>query len=221
MAHDRRTYDEKLESILRTAAEIFAEKGYHQASIRDIARATRVSLSGLYYYFQSKEELLFFVQDHAFGTLLDNLERLLEGVEDPHRRLRLLIENHLRFFVANMAEMKVLSHEADSLTGEFRTRVNAMKRQLTETAMQILRDLSPAKDLDLRVSTFALFGMMNWLYNWYRPGRDVPVDRLADEMSRLFLGGYLQAGTVLPAGVRETAPGDSRPSFWGHGTTDR
>ncbi len=221
MAHDRRTYDEKLESILRTAAEIFAEKGYHQASIRDIARATRVSLSGLYYYFQSKEELLFFVQDHAFGTLLDNLERLLEGVEDPHRRLRLLIENHLRFFVANMAEMKVLSHEADSLTGEFRTRVNAMKRQLTEIAMQILRDLSPAKDLDLRVSTFSLFGMMNWLYNWYRPGRDVPVDRLADEMSRLFLGGYLQDGTVLPAGVRETAPGDSRPSFWGHGTTDR
>jgi AcrR family transcriptional regulator len=221
MAHDRRTYDEKLESILRTAAEIFAEKGYHQASIRDIARATRVSLSGLYYYFQSKEELLFFVQDHAFGTLLDNLERLLEGVEDPNRRLRLLIENHLRFFVANMAEMKVLSHEADSLTGEFRTRVNAMKRQLTEIAMQILRDLSPAKDLDLRVSTFSLFGMMNWLYNWYRPGRDVPVDRLADEMSRLFLGGYLQDGTVLPAGVRETAPGDSRPSFWGHGTTDR
>jgi AcrR family transcriptional regulator len=221
MAHDRRTYDEKLESILRTAAEIFAEKGYHQASIRDIARATRVSLSGLYYYFQSKEELLFFVQDHAFGTLLDNLERLLEGVEDPNRRLRLLIENHLRFFVANMAEMKVLSHEADSLTGEFRTRVNAMKRQLTEIAMQILRDLSPARDLDLRVSTFSLFGMMNWLYNWYRPGRDVPVDRLADEMSRLFLGGYLQDGTVLPAGVRETAPGDSRPSFWGHGTTDR
>jgi hypothetical protein len=87
--------------------------------------------------------------------------------------------------------------------------------------MQILRDLSPAKDLDLRVSTFSLFGMMNWLYNWYRPGRDVPVDRLADEMSRLFLGGYLQDGAVLPAGVRETAPGDSRPSFWGHGTTDR
>ena len=221
MARDRRTYDEKLESILRTAAEIFAEKGYHQASIRDIARATRVSLSGLYYYFQSKEELLFFVQDHAFGTLLDNLERLLEGVDDPHRRLRLLIENHLRFFVNNMSEMKVLSHEADSLTGDFRSRVNAMKRQLTEIAMEILRELRPTKDLDLRVSTFALFGMMNWLYNWYRPGRDVPVDQLADEMSQLFLGGYLQDGAALPAGVRETAPGDSRPSFWGHGATER
>jgi AcrR family transcriptional regulator len=221
MPHDIRSYDEKLESILRTAAEIFAEKGYHQASIRDIARATRVSLSGLYYYFQSKEELLFFVQDHAFGTLLNDLERLLEGVEDPQRRLRLLIENHLRFFVNNMPEMKVLTHEADSLTGEFRVRVNAMKRRLTEMVTEILTELRPASDLDLRVSTFALFGMMNWLYNWYRPDRDVPVERLADEISRLFLGGFLQeGGGVLPAGVREAAPGDSRPSVWGNQAPD-
>jgi AcrR family transcriptional regulator len=105
MAATRTAYDEKLESILRAAAAIFAEKGYHQASIRDIARATRVSLSGLYYYFTSKEELLFLIQDHAFGTLEDTLERLLEGVTDPHRRLRLLVENHLRYFVGNMAEM--------------------------------------------------------------------------------------------------------------------
>lgn len=221
MTHDVRSYDEKLESILRTAAEIFARKGYHQASIRDISRATRVSLSGLYYYFQSKEELLFFVQDHAFGTLLDNLERLLEGVEDPHRRLRLLIENHLRFFVNNMAEMKVLSHEADSLTGEFRTRVNAMKRRLTDLVTGILAELRPTSDLDLRVSAFALFGMMNWLYNWYRPERDIPVDRLADEICRLFLGGFLQEGAALPAGVREAAPGDSRPSVWGNGVVER
>ena len=198
MAHDRRTYDEKLENILHTAAEIFAKKGYHQASIRDIARATRVSLSGLYYYFQSKEELLYFVQDHAFGTLLDDLERRLAGVEDPRRRLHLLVENHLRYFVDNMAEMKVLSHESDSLTGEFRTRVNAMKRRLTEIAVAILKEANPATKLDLRVSTFALFGMMNWLYNWYRPERDLPVERLAEEMTQLFLHGFLQEGAALP-----------------------
>jgi AcrR family transcriptional regulator len=195
MAHDRRTYDEKLRNILHTSAEIFAKKGYHQASIRDIARATRVSLSGLYYYFQSKEELLFFVQDHAFGTLLDDLEQRLAGVEDPRRRLHLLVENHLRYFVDNMAEMKVLSHESDSLTGDFRTRVNAMKRRLTEIAMEILNEVSPATRVDLRVSTFALFGMMNWLYNWYRPERDLPVEQLADEMTRLFLQGFLQEGS--------------------------
>jgi AcrR family transcriptional regulator len=215
MTQERTAYDAKLESILRTAASIFAEKGYHQASIRDIARATRVSLSGLYYYFQSKEELLFLIQDHAFGTLIQNLEELLKGVQDPHRRIRLLIENHLRFFVNNMAEMKVLSHEADSLSGEFRTRVNAKKRRLTEIAMETISALNAKPDLDVRVATFALFGMMNWLYNWYRPDRDVPVEQLAEQMSRLFLGGYLeQNGGDLPAGAREAAPGESRPSIW-------
>src|SRR5688572_31850165 len=107
MVEARRTYDDKLARILRTAAAIFAEKGYHQASIRDIARATGVSLSGLYYYFNSKEELLFLIQDHAFGTLLANLEGLLEGEAQPLRRLRILMENHLRYFIANQAEMKV------------------------------------------------------------------------------------------------------------------
>lgn len=216
MPHDRTAYDEKLTSILRRATAIFAEKGYHSATIRDIARATHVSLSGLYYYFQSKEELLFLIQDHAFGTLLRNLESVLAGVVDPQVKLRLLIENHMRFFVDNMAEMKVLSHEAESLTGEFRTRVNAQKRQLTEIASDILRELRPDSDLDLRVSVFALFGMMNWLYTWYRSDRDVPVERLADDLTRLFLGGYLQNGFTLPGGARATQIGERHPiSMWG------
>jgi AcrR family transcriptional regulator len=214
MTEARTAYDEKLESILRASAAIFAEKGYHQASIRDIARATRVSLSGLYYYFTSKEELLFLIQDHAFGTLDDNLERLLEGVDDPHRKLRLLVENHLRYFVGNMAEMKVLSHEAESLGGDFRDRVNARKRRLTERAMGILEELGPGNGVDLRVATFSLFGMMNWLYNWYRPDKDVPVEQLADHMSRLFLGGFLKEGTEVPAGALEAAPGEAHPSIW-------
>jgi AcrR family transcriptional regulator len=214
MSQERSAYDEKLQSILRSAAAIFAEKGYHRASVRDIARATGISLSGLYYYFSSKEELLFLIQDHAFGTLLENLERLLEGVQDPHRKLRLLIENHLRFFVNNMAEMKVLSHEAESLTGEMRNRVDDKKRRLSQRAMDILSELHTDPELDLRVATFSLFGMMNWLYNWYRPDRDVGVEQLAANMSRLFLGGLLHGGTLLPAGAREAAPGERRPSVW-------
>lgn len=214
MTDERTAYDEKLESILRTAAAIFAEKGYHQASIRDIARATRVSLSGLYYYFTSKEELLFLIQDHAFGTLVGNLERLLEGVEDPHRALRLLMENHLRYFVNNMAEMKVLSHEAESLTGEYRARVNAKKRRLTEIAVQILTALRPQGDVDPRMAAFAMFGMMNWLYNWYRPGRDEPVEKLVDDMHRIFVSGFIPDGISVPEGAHDGAPGDSTPSIW-------
>ena len=212
MSEERTAYDEKLESILRTAARIFAEKGYHQASIRDIARATGVSLSGLYYYFDSKEELLFLIQDHAFGTLLANLERMLQGVDDPARRLRLLMENHLHYFLDHKAEMKVLSHEAEALSGDFRRRVNAKKRRLSEVAMEILRELRPGSDLDERVATFALFGMMNWLYNWHRPGVDAPLETLVDHMYRIFVHGYLaEVPTPRSAEDAGSAPAEAQP----------
>jgi AcrR family transcriptional regulator len=190
MANVPSAYDEKLESILRCAASVFAEKGYHQASIRDIARATHVSLSGLYYYFQSKEELLFLIQDHALGTLLSDLERRLAGIRDPELKLRVLMENHLRYFLANRAEMKVLAHEAESLSGDFRRTVQEQKRRLTEIASRILQEVTPGSHLDPRVAVFSLFGMMNWIYTWYRPDYDVSAERLADEMSTLFLHGY-------------------------------
>ena len=211
MSDERSAYDEKLESILRTAARIFAEKGYHQASIRDIARATGVSLSGLYYYFDSKEELLFLIQDHAFGTLLANLERNLAGVDDPHRRLRILVENHLRYFIDAKAEMKVLSHESESLGGDFRRRVNDKKRRLSDTAMEILQALRPEGGIDLRVATFSLFGMMNWLYNWHRPGLDAPVETLVDDMYRIFLNGYLPDGVTVPEPDANAAANETQP----------
>src|SRR5687767_7851760 len=105
-----KSYDQKLEFILRTAARIFAEKSYHSTSMRDISRATNVSLAGLYHYCKSKEELLFLIQDNCFGRVLERLEERLQEVEDPVTKLGIFIENHLSFFAANMSEMKVLSH---------------------------------------------------------------------------------------------------------------
>ena len=111
-------YDQKLVHVLKTSAGVFADKGYHSTSMRDISRATKMSLSGLYYYFKSKEELLFLIQDYCFSTVIDECNRLLAGVDDPAKRLRLLIENHLNYFVHNMSEMKVLSHEANTISGD-------------------------------------------------------------------------------------------------------
>lgn len=213
---ERSNYDEKLALILRTAAGVFAKKGYHRASIRDISRATGVSLSGLYYYFDSKEELLFLIQDQCFRTVLDNLDELIADVKDPRRRLRLLVENHVRFFVGNMDEMKVLSHEADSLSGDYRRRVDDLKRRYSRLCADMVEALKPAEStVDVRVATFALFGMMNWIYNWYRPGRDVPVEKVAEDMTRLFLEGHLCMGRTDPApGTDEPAGGETSPSIW-------
>jgi hypothetical protein len=121
------------------------------------------------------------------------------------------MENHLRYFIGAKAEMKVLSHESESLTGEFRRTVNARKRRLTEIVMGILREIRPEGGVDLRVATFSLFGMMNWLYNWHQPEVDPPVERLVDDMYRIFVYGYLPAGAQVPEGAGDSAGGETRP----------
>lgn len=215
MTEVRQTYDDKLALILRTAAAVFAEKGYHDASIRDISRATSVSLSGLYYYFRSKEELLFLIQHHCYTTLVDNLERTLAGETDAERRFRLVVDNHLRFFIANMAEMKVLSHELDTLTGEFRKTVNEVKRRYVDTCAGVLNEVVAAEaGIDTRVAVFSLFGMMNWIYNWYHPGRDVPVDELVNQMSRLFLYGCTNENGGGSSTLGDGLAADTNPSIW-------
>lgn len=195
-------HDQKLEFILRTAARIFAEKSYHSTSMRDISRATNVSLSGLYYYCKSKEELLFLIQDNCFGRVLEHLEQRLAEVNNPVQRLRIFIDNHLAFFAANMAEMKVLSHEAESLAGDLRAHVSGKKQKYTKLARQILSEVQaqqPTGDrrqIDLTVATYALFGMMNWIYNWYDPNGKMKVAELVENVSRLFLNGFIGSGAA-------------------------
>src|SRR4051812_41067114 len=138
-------YDQKLEFILRNAASIFAAKGYHSTSMRDISRETGVSLAGLYHYCKSKEELLFLIQDNCFGRVLERLQERLQETNEPVERLRLVIENHLSFFASNMAEMKVLSHEAESLAGEMREHVSGKKRDYTRLVRKILSEVQQAR----------------------------------------------------------------------------
>jgi AcrR family transcriptional regulator len=199
LSQDLSRYDQKLEFILRTAAHIFAEKSYHSTSMRDISRATGVSLAGLYHYCKSKEELLFLIQDNCFGHVAERLEERLEDVVDPLSKLRIFIENHLSFFVANMAEMKVLSHEAESLEGDLHAQVSTKKDRYTDLARSILSEIAETQhdkaQIDLTVAMYALFGMMNWIYNWYDPRGKLAVTDLVDNVTRLFLGGFLGGGS--------------------------
>jgi AcrR family transcriptional regulator len=103
-------YDRRLGEILAHATEVFCEKGYEGASMRDLSRASGMSLAGLYYYFESKERLLFLIQKHTFTTIVQRLKQRLENVDDVEERVRIFILNHLEYFLHNQEAMKVLTH---------------------------------------------------------------------------------------------------------------
>jgi len=216
--NDLSRYDQKLEFILRTAARIFAEKSYHSTSMRDISRETSVSLAGLYHYCKSKEELLFLIQDNCFGRVLERLEERLLKIDDPITKLRIFIENHLSFFAANMAEMKVLSHESDSLHGELHEHVSGKKDTYTKLATSILAEVNQRQEINrsvnLTVATYALFGMMNWIYNWYDPKGKLKVHDLAQNLTQLFLEGFAPGSETNSTPARPIRRQPENLSVW-------
>ena len=161
--------------------------------MRDLSRASGMSLAGLYYYFQSKERLLFLIQKHTFTTIVDRLKTRLANVSDPEQRIRIFILNHLEYFLANQAAMKVLSHEDDALRNGFASEVAAIKREYYRICVGLLDELKREQGLQFstRIAVLSLFGMMNWIYTWHNPRVDADAEELAREMSDMFLRGVM------------------------------
>ena len=188
----------KLQHILRTASQVFAQHGFEGTSMRDISRASGVSLAGLYYYFDSKQHLLYLIQSTTFTFVLESLRSRLLGVHEPAERLHFLVLNHIEYFLSHPNEMKVLSHEEDALGDPYREKVQAIKRRYYALAREIFDSLASeglAPGIHPRVAVLSLFGMMNWTYKWHKPGVDPDASELTAAIVGLFLHGVLPSGT--------------------------
>jgi AcrR family transcriptional regulator len=210
-----RDSEAKLEHILRHAARVFAECGFEGASIRDISRSTGVSLSGLYYYFDSKQSLLYLIQKDTFTRVLQSLERSLIAAHDPVGRLRVLVQNHVEYFLSHPNEMKVLSHEDEALEQPYREKIAAIKRRYYTLAREIFDSLAAgglATGINPRLAVLSLFGMMNWVYKWHNAKVDPGADELTDAIVGIFLHGVMpsHADEKSMQLVSPLADGDSR-----------
>ena len=195
-------YDERLQVLLSAAAKTFAERGFHGTSMRDVARSSGMSLAGIYHYVDSKLELLFLIQDRCFAQVIAGAREAVASAADSPGRLAAFIQHHVVFFAGHMNEMKVLSHEADELTGTMRAQLTRRKREYVGLLMELLEQI-PGPRVGRQTAAFALFGMMNWIYTWYQPSGPIAPAQLGDEMARLFLNGY--SPTVTPAAPRLVA----------------
>jgi TetR/AcrR family transcriptional regulator, cholesterol catabolism regulator len=191
-----RDSEAKLQHILWHSAQIFAAHGFEGTSIRDISRATGVSLSGLYYYFESKQKLLYLIQNTSFTFILERLQSRLNQVDEPEERLRTLVQNHIEYFLSHPNEMKVLSHEEEALEPPYREEVATIKRRYYALAREIFDGLdadAQAPELNPRVAVLSLFGMMNWVYKWHNPKVDPSAVELTDTIVGIFLHGVRKA----------------------------
>lgn len=187
-----RNTEAKLQYILRLSAQIFAEHGFEGASMRDISKATKISLSGLYYYFDSKQRLLYLIQKTTFTFVVERLQERLADCSDPVAKLRIMVHNHVEYFLSHPNEMKVLSHEEEALGEPFRQEVAGIKRKYFALARNIFEEVvgeGAHAGIRERVAILSLFGMMNWIYQWHKPGVDPDAHELSESIVGIFLHG--------------------------------
>jgi len=181
-------------AIRAQAAQVFAQKGFDRASIRDVAAAAEMSLAGLYYYYRGKDEILFDIQLESFHTLLDRLAQELAGLSDPIEKLDAFIATHCSFFTTHLAEMKVMSREAHHPEGKFDEDIGELRRRYVRQVKGIVEEVAGAnntRDVSTGTSVFLLFGMMNWMYTWYDESHDGAPAEIARQVRTIFLNGFL------------------------------
>ena len=186
---------EGLDEILRFSARLMAQRGYHGTSLRDIASETGRSLSGLYHYFQTKEDLVYWINVRGFSALTRSLKAVLKELPNPEDRLYALIYNHLDYFAHHRDEMKVLMLGTHNLTVERIEEIRSLKDGYTDMGRQLVLEFLKSRDCEvpdakgLARLTYLLFGMMNWIFGWYSPQKHGTGKDLVDDIFNTFVDG--------------------------------
>jgi AcrR family transcriptional regulator len=169
MSRDRTT--RKRVEILRSAAAAFRRRGYHGASVDEIARALHMTKGNLYYYFQSKEEILYFCHDYSLDILLDLLQRTEAAGGAPEKRLRALIEAFVHMIIDEL-HGTALTMDLQALSPPRLRRVIAKRDRFDRGIRRVLEDgmrtgaFAPG---DPKLLAFAILGAVNWITRWFDP----------------------------------------------------
>lgn len=187
---------QKRREICRVAARVFYEKGYDGASMQDIAQAVGLTKAGLYHHIGSKDRLLFEIMNYGMDILKETVLEQVKNIFDPREKLRRTILGHIDLIVrARDLELTVILHENRSLRGALRKKINSRKKEYIEFLEELIARAQEQAGgkvlLSPRLAAFALLGIINWLYQWYRPEGPVKQNELARTYADFFFRGLL------------------------------
>ena len=185
------------QEILRTAARLFQQRGYDATSMNDVAAALKLSKGGLYHHFQSKDEILFHIMSHAMDITEEKVINAARGISDPEERLRTLIRLHLHVVLSERdREITVMLHENHPLPPPLRKRINARKKEYIHFMERLIAEVQRIRQskgaVSPRAAAFALLGMINWIYQWYKPEGTLAGEDLVQQYTAIFFAGAFQ-----------------------------
>jgi AcrR family transcriptional regulator len=196
--------------VLDAAADIFYERGYATATVQDVADSLGMLKGSLYYYIDSKEDLLY----RLLNEIHDGVDEVLVAVEAEQdlsaiERLELYVKRTVEYNARNLKKVSVYYHDIDQLAGARRKEILARRRTHEDHVAKLIRqaqaDGDAVADLDAKLLTNCVFATVIWMYRWYRPGRGISPEELSDACARFARFGLRGDVPARPAPRRKAS----------------
>ena len=179
--------------IVQAAAQIFHDKGYEHTSMQDIADAVGILKGSLYYYIESKEALLYEITREVHESAYLDIDRLRAIEGSSLVRIRAFVSAHIIHNLGRLVKMAVFFQDFHSLTAEHRAEIvrerDRYDRFLRELIGAGRKEGSICPDVDPKIVSFGILGLVNWVYQWYRPDGTVTPEQLADAYADFVVAG--------------------------------
>ena len=187
----------RIQKITDTAAELFHRKGYRSTTLDDVSKELGITKAALYHYVSSKEKLLSRIYIQALENIFRNTDKIAGKDLPPDVRLRLIIQNHIKgIIIQSISMFSVFFTEENQLPEKEFRKIRREKRKYTRIVEEIIEEgISQGlfRKSDPKLQAFAIIGMCNWVYKWYKPGPDsYTPEQIADYFVSLLERGYLK-----------------------------
>jgi AcrR family transcriptional regulator len=184
--------DRRRGDILREAARLFDQVGFHGVNMEMIAEAAGLKKPTLYHYIHSKDEILFDIQQQMIAALHTGLTRRINEGGDAVQPLQGVYEDIFRALHDQPGVVRSFFEQSLELTPESRAEIGRRRSAFTSDVMQVIRqgmESGALRQSDVRLTTLCFFGVCNWAYQWYQPRAATEPDTVARKCFALFASG--------------------------------
>ncbi len=192
--------------ILDAAAEIFERHGYANSSVQQIADAVGLLKGSLYYYIESKEDLLFRVLADVHDGARGIIEQVTKLDAPPIGRLRQYVRCHIEYNASRLTQIAVYHHDGKMLSEDRQAAIHQQRKVYESFLIALIQEAQANREIDPALSprllTNGILGAINWIYTWYKPGGTVSPAQLGEVY-----------GSVLAEGVLGIAAPDQAPTI--------
>ena len=205
---ERKPREERWSELIEVATDVFYAKGYDAASLQDIADRLGMLKGSLYYYIQSKEDLLFDVIKAVHEEGLANIESLAAGEGNPLERLRDVIIGHIEHECRNLTKTAVFLHELQALSPARQAEIIGDEHAYRRVFVDLLEAGQQAglirAEVNPKLASLSILGSVNWVYRWFRTGGEFTAHQIGEQFADLALRGV--ATTEALARLQQPSP---------------